>query len=92
MVEQSNKSETKSLTYFIFVRHGDRNPDDTVYQSQIENDDAISASGLEQTSKAGAYLSRRLKEVQTEYGIEFDEIRVESSPFLRTLQTAAKAA
>ena len=86
------------MTYLIFVRHGHKSwvegdqEDCTVYKNQIKHDPALIDVGLEQASRVGSYFKRRLEAVQKEYGITFNEVRVESSPFLRCLQTASKTA
>ena len=64
----------------------------TFYKNWIKHDPALLDKGLEQATLAGAYFQNRLEEIQTEYGVTFDEIRVDSSPFLRCLQTGAKTA
>ena len=91
MVEQ-----TKTLLLLIFMRHGERG--DYVeekterYRSDVEHDTELTNCGLEQAVQAGNHFKNSLQKVENEYQVKFDEIRVESSPFLRCLQTAAKVA
>ena len=83
-------------TFIVFMRHGERADsarlgDDSCrihnvpYDSDIAHDPPLTSQGLKQASHAGAYLAERLKDVEEEFGIEFDEVHIESSPFLRCL-------
>ena len=96
MVESTG---TKSMSYFAFIRHGERSDQvyekdvgNPAYRNQIAHDPFLTETGLKQVEAAGHYFKERIKAVEKENGINFDEIRVESSPFLRTLQTAAGVA
>ena len=89
------------FTYFIFMRHGERadclygEEDEenlAPYDNTIEHDPPLTVTGLRQAAHAGNYLRERLKAVENEYETKFNEVRIESSPFLRCLQTSAKVA
>ena len=97
-----NYSKPKN-TFILFMRHGERADsarlaeyscldDEIPYDSDIAHDPPLTSQGLKQAAHAGAYLAGRLKDVEEEFGIEFDEVIIESSPFLRCLQTSSKAA
>ena len=96
MVERTRKQ--KSFTYLVFIRHGERadmnfsDEQNKDFDNTIEHDPSLTSTGQVQATQAGEYFRQRLAEVQQEFGIVFDEIRVESSPFLRCLQTASKIA
>ena len=91
--------------YIIFVRHGERSDnidaDDLqeirqvnrdFFESRIDHDPSLTPVGIAQASEAGEHFKKRIESVQNELGIQFDEVRVESSPFLRCLQTASRIA
>lgn len=98
--------EANSYVHLIFIRHGERAdqvkvaPQPTsenatlasIYESKTPHDPNLTRVGLQQASEAGKHFKKRIQEVQNENKITFDEIRVESSPFLRCLQTAANIA
>ena len=91
MVESTTQSS--KLTYLVFIRHGEREDhveekSNNVYQSSVYHDPALTSTGLSQASQAGDYFKKRVKDVEKEFGVKFDEVRIESSPFLRCLQTA----
>ena len=88
-----------SFLCLIFMRHGERadcvakvEGAPQVYESTTAHDPALTAVGLTQADEAGVHFKKRIAEVQRLYGVTFDEILVESSPFLRCLQTASKVA
>ena len=100
-----NRSHTTQifpkLTYFIFMRHGERADclfDDEeesnlpTYDNMIEHDPPLTKTGQQQAFHAGKYVKERLRVIEKEYETKFSEIRIESSPFLRCLQTGAKVA
>ena len=45
--------------------------------------------GLEQATQAGNHFKASIHAVEQKYGIKFDEVIIETSPFLRCLQTAS---
>ena len=62
------------------------------YNPEIEHDPPLTEKGLKQAEQAGIYIKERLTKVQEEYKIKFDEVRIETSPFLRCLQTSSRIA
>ena len=88
MVDQNAK-----LTFLVFIRHGERSDyviqtrdrKGSEYTNDIEHDPALTRLGLQQATGAGQRLTKRLSEVQEQYGVVFDRVTVESSPFLRCL-------
>ena len=62
------------------------------YNSCIPHDPPLTAKGIEQAEHAGKYINERLKTIEIEYGVKFNEVYVESSPFLRCLQTSSRVA
>lgn len=63
-----------------------------VYQNDTNHDPSLTSNGLEQAQRAGAYFKRRIRQVSRDQNVNFDEIIVESSPFLKCLQTATAIA
>lgn len=45
-----------------------------------------------QALHTGKYLKNRIPEIEKKFGIKFDEILIETSPWVRTLQTASQIA
>ena len=85
------------------MRHGERadfakNDDpknaskSSSYNSQTNHDPNLTDKGLAQASEAGLHFKNSIENFQREHNITFDEVRVEASPFLRTLQTGAQIA
>ena len=75
-----------------FARANDSDSDDNLanknappYNSNIDHDPPLTAKGIDQATHAGTYLKDRMKAIEQEYGIKFDEVHIESSPFLRCL-------
>ena len=62
------------------------------YDNTIVHDSPLTVTGLNQATHAGRYLKARLQAIEAEYETKFNEVRIESSPFLRCLQTSAKVA
>ena len=65
----------------------EQNPN--MFISDVEHDTNLTVKGFKQADESGLHFKRRIEEVQAEYGVTFDEIRIDSSPFLRCLQTAS---
>ena len=62
------------------------------YDNMIDHDPPLTMTGIQQAMHAGNYVKKRLKSVEQEYQTKFCEIKIESSPFLRCLQTGAMVA
>lgn len=63
-----------------------------MYTSAMEHDPNLTLRGLTQATEAGLHFKNCIDEVQAKYGITFDEVKIETSPFVRCLQTASKIA
>ena len=100
-------SMSSKFTYYFFMRHGERldfyfksktpeeyknHPNAPKYMSGIDHDPPLTVNGLEQAKHTGRYLQRRIPELEKQFDIKFDEIVVETSPWVRTLQTASQVA
>ena len=68
------------------------NPDMYISSAQNDLDTNLTVKGTVQASEAGRYFKSQIEAVEREYGITFDEVRVDTSPFLRCLQTASRIA
>ena len=62
------------------------------YRSEVEHDTELTCLGLEQATQAGDHFKSCLEKAEEKYDVKFDEVIVESSPFLRCLQTASRVA
>ena len=88
MVESSDQAK---VTFIAFIRHGERcdlamgSKMIIPYENNIRFDPPLTAVGLEQAAICGRYFRDRLREVEELHGITFDEVVVESSPFVRCL-------
>ena len=70
-----------------FIRHGERA--DFVaeeYEYDVPHDPILTPVGVQQAAETGKFLADYLKENK------YDEVILESSPFIRTLMTAAQIA
>ena len=63
-----------------------------MYMSTVAHDPNLTHTGTIQATEAAKHFKQRVAAVQKQYGIVYDEIRIESSPFVRCLQTASRAA
>ena len=63
-----------------------------MYVSQTDHDTSLTIQGLAQATDAGKHFKQKIEAVQAEHGITFDEVRIQSSPFVRCLQTASQLA
>ena len=83
---------------FVRAKNSDSEDDDSPkvnalpYNSNIAHDPPLTAKGIKQAAHAGTYLKDRMKVIEQEYGIKFDEVHIETSPFLRCLQTSSRVA
>lgn len=69
----------------IFIRHGERAdlaPEKGV-EYDVRCDPPLTPLGVTQVEETGIYLKRYIEENK------FDEVVIECSPFIRTVQTAA---
>ena len=81
------------------MRHGERadfvqadSENAPPYDNKIDHDPPLTAKGIKQASHAGLYIKDHLQAIEKEYGIKFDEVQIQSSPFLRCLQTSSRIA
>ena len=63
-----------------------------MYMSTVEHDPNLTHTGTIQAAEAAKHFKQRVAAVQEQYDIVYDEVRIESSPFVRCLQTASRAA
>ena len=80
--------------YCFVVRHGERADLARKHQQIIRNevDPPLTELGLEQAVETGLFLRKYLQEVEKEIGKKFDSVILESSPFIRSMATAAQIA
>ena len=84
MESQNTTSKTKPCQ-ILFIRHGERAdlaPEKDV-KYDVKSDPPLTPLGVTQVEETGHYLKRYVEQ----HG--FDEIVIECSPFIRTVQTAA---
>lgn len=98
--ELNNQNSEPKLTYYFFMRHGERadfffrkvkpeehqnHPNAPPYKNSISHDPPLTANGLKQAYSTGLYLKERLTYVEEIFKLKFDEVIIESSPWVRTL-------
>ena len=83
--------QSKNTCFGAVIRHGERvdhipnyNPKDIPNQ----DDPSLTDFGFEQAKLTGKYL----REYFNEQGLKFDKVIIETSPFIRTMQTASQIA
>ncbi|CDW83035.1 UNKNOWN [Stylonychia lemnae] len=82
--------ENKGGSQIYLIRHGER-ADQVINPSrkiEFENDTHLTEEGMNQANQTGQYL-RKTIEYERQENRPFDQVIIESSPFLRCLQTAS---
>ena len=74
----------------VFVRHGERVDKlfhKSMLKNQVECDPTLTQDGKQQATDIGKKIRDYIKKEKSDY--ELDEAKIVSSPFIRTMQTAA---
>lgn len=76
------------------VRHGERCDATSKYYHlyKFDGDACLTPIGAKQSEQTGKYLKEKIAEIENETGRAINEIVIETSPFIRTIGTAAHIA
>ena len=91
MVEAASSKKSRHV---FMIRHGERcDATEKYYKLYKNNGDAcLTPTGWKQAAETGEAMKKTIADIEAEMGKPFDEVIIQSSPFVRVMGTAARVA